>query len=154
MGLFKWLAVATISLASPIAMFGCQSLGTADVAPGWISIFDGETLTGWTPKISSEAYGADRRETFRANNGVLSVNYENYAGFDNDFGLFQSPVYLGGSIEYGGVWSDSSLKNAPMHVAGSLFTGIDSPLGPVILAYGQTENNFKSVYLILGTSYK
>lgn len=78
-----------------------------------------------------------------------------YRWFDNNFGLFQSPVYIGASAEYGGVWSDPNIKisEAPMYVAGSLFAGVKSPIGPIILAYGQTEQNFNSVYLIVGTAF-
>ncbi len=56
--------------------------------------------------------------------------------------------------EHGGVWSNNwlSLDEAPMFTAGSLFAG-DSPIGPIILAYGKTEGNYDSVYLIIGTSY-
>lgn len=50
------------------------------------------------------------------------------------------PAYVGGTAEYGGVWqnrndigSDSSL------FGGSLFLGLDSPLGPVLLGWGYTE---------------
>ncbi|CCO46448.1 Putative outer membrane lysophospholipase patatin-like [Vibrio nigripulchritudo SOn1] len=78
-----------------------------------------------------------------------------YRWFDNDFGLFRSPVYLGASAEHGGVWSDPNLKisEAPMYVAGSVFAGVKSPIGPIILAYGQTEERFSSVYLIVGTAF-
>ncbi len=53
---------------------------------GWQDIFDGQTLTGWTPKISGEALGRDERKTFQAQDGILSVNYDQYAAFDNKFG--------------------------------------------------------------------
>lgn len=78
-----------------------------------------------------------------------------YRWFENDFGMFQSPIYLGASAEYGGVWSgsDRSYNDLPLFVAGSLFAGIDSPLGPVILGYGQTEEGMAAVYLIIGKSF-
>ncbi|GAL10535.1 hypothetical protein JCM19233_1512 [Vibrio astriarenae] len=83
-----------------------------------------------------------------------SVVYR-YRWFDNDFGMFKSPVYLGGSLEYGGVWNDTDIRfdDAPLYVAGSVFAGIDSPIGPIMFAYGRTEENNDSVYLILGTSF-
>lgn len=57
-----------------------------EVALGWQSIFDGESLEGWIPKIAGEKFGEDRSETFRAENGVLSVNYDQYESFDQKFG--------------------------------------------------------------------
>ncbi len=78
-----------------------------------------------------------------------------YKWFDNDFGLFEAPVYLGASIEHGGVWSNNELmlNRAPLYNAASVFFGLDSPVGPMMLAYGRTEQNLDAVYLIVGTSF-
>lgn len=99
--------------------------------------------------------GIPRNSLIGQNLAYSSLVYR-YKWFDNDFGLFESPFYIGASLEHGGVWSDNDLKfnEAPMYTAGSLFAGVDSPIGPIILAYGKTEDNFDSVYLIIGTSYK
>ncbi|MGF1909001.1 patatin-like phospholipase family protein [Vibrio kasasachensis] len=96
------------------------------------------------------------RNSLIGKNKVFGSLVYRYRWFDNDFGLFTSPFYLGASIEYGGVWSDPDigLSDAPLYTAGSVFAGIDSPIGPITFAYGRTENNFDSVYLIVGTSFK
>ncbi|HCH6005867.1 TPA: patatin-like phospholipase family protein [Vibrio parahaemolyticus] len=79
-----------------------------------------------------------------------------YRWFDNDFGLFEAPVYVGASLEHGGTWSDNDLKlnEAPLYNAASIFFGVDSPIGPIMLAYGRTEQDMEAVYLIVGTSFK
>ncbi|ENJ1589378.1 patatin-like phospholipase family protein [Vibrio parahaemolyticus] len=79
-----------------------------------------------------------------------------YKWFDNDFGLFEAPVYVGASLEHGGIWSDNDLKlnEAPLYNAASIFFGVDSPIGPIMLAYGRTEQDMEAVYLIVGTSFK
>ncbi|MHA2939455.1 patatin-like phospholipase family protein [Vibrio sp. RC27] len=89
------------------------------------------------------------------NKAYASLNYR-YRWFDNDFGVFTSPVYLGASYEYGGVWSSSnlSLSKAPLFNAGALFAGIDSPVGPIMFGYGRTENSYDSIYLVVGASFK
>ncbi|MEZ9336002.1 patatin-like phospholipase family protein, partial [Vibrio sp. 10N.286.51.A4] len=99
--------------------------------------------------------GIPRNSLIGQNLAYTSLIYR-YKWFENDFGLFESPFYVGASIEHGGVWSNNDLKldEAPMYTAGSVFAGVDSPIGPIILAYGRTEDNFDSVYLIVGTSYK
>ncbi|CAK1735768.1 NTE family protein [Vibrio crassostreae] len=99
--------------------------------------------------------GIPRNSLIGQNLAYTSLIYR-YKWFENDFGLFKSPFYVGASIEHGGVWSnnDLSIDEAPMYTAGSVFAGVDSPIGPIILAYGRTEDNFDSVYLIVGTSYK
>ncbi|EPM9373880.1 patatin-like phospholipase family protein [Vibrio parahaemolyticus] len=79
-----------------------------------------------------------------------------YKWFDNDFGLFEAPVYVGASLEHGGTWSDNDLKlnEALLYNAASIFFGVDSPIGPIMLAYGRTEQDMEAVYLIVGTSFK
>ncbi|WIG83599.1 patatin-like phospholipase family protein [Photobacterium damselae] len=88
----------------------------------------------------------------------LNGRYSAFAGlvyryrlFDNDFGAFSSPVYVGGSIEHGGVWDNSSDMNWNSAIsAGSLFFAIDSFLGPVYLGYGQSSTGENSVYFSVG----
>ena len=96
------------------------------------------------------------RNSLIGQNKVFGSLVYRYRWFDNDFGLFTAPFYLGASVEYGGVWSDPDIgiEDAPLYKAGSIFAGIDSPIGPIMLAYGRTEHNFDSVYLIIGTSFK
>ncbi len=78
-----------------------------------------------------------------------------YKWFENDFGLFTAPVYMGASVEYGGAWSDASLSvsDAPLYLAGSLFAGVASPIGPIVFAFGSTEENHHTYYLILGHTF-
>lgn len=52
----------------------------------WVSIFDGESLDGWTVKIAGQALGVDPLNTFRVEEGSLVGSYENYDAFENRFG--------------------------------------------------------------------
>lgn len=52
----------------------------------WISLFNGKTLEGWTPKIKGHKAGVNHKNTFVVKDGVLAVNYSEYDHFDNDFG--------------------------------------------------------------------
>ncbi|MEF1254679.1 patatin-like phospholipase family protein [Vibrio sp. M260112] len=99
--------------------------------------------------------GVPRNSLIGQNKVFGSVVYR-YRWFDNDFGLFSSPFYVGASLEHGGVWSDPDLEinEAPLYTAGSVFAGVDSPIGPVMFGYGRTENNYDSYYLIIGTTFK
>ncbi len=52
-------------------------------------------------------------------------------------GLLNFPLYLGASLEARNVWDDrSDMGFDDLIVAGSGFLGVDTPLGPVYLAYG------------------
>lgn len=72
---------------------GCKEKTSEPIAqstkpnnPEWISLFNGEDLEGWTPKIRGERSGKDTLRTFVAENGMISVSYANYDNFNNKFG--------------------------------------------------------------------
>jgi len=52
----------------------------------WISLFNGEDLTGWTPKITGYEAGDNYGNTFRVEDGLLKVRYDQYDAFNNRFG--------------------------------------------------------------------
>src|SRR5256885_16916164 len=54
--------------------------------PGWISLFNGKDLTGWTPKIKGYELGDNFGNTFRVEEGVMKVSYDQYQKFDRKFG--------------------------------------------------------------------
>ena len=62
---------------------GCASLSE----PRWQTIFDGETLAGWKPKITGEALGEDSLGTFSVQDGAIHADYDRYDEFGGRFGL-------------------------------------------------------------------
>ena len=65
--------------------------------------------------------------------------------------LFSVPVYLGGSLEAGGVWNRRSDIGASNVIgAGSAFLGVDTFLGPMFLGYGHAEGGNNAFYLTFG----
>ncbi|MCM8729781.1 DUF1080 domain-containing protein [Hephaestia sp. GCM10023244] len=52
----------------------------------WQRIFDGKTLTGWTPKITGRAVGEDPLKMFTVHDGAIRVSYANYTKFEGEFG--------------------------------------------------------------------
>ena len=63
--------------------------------------------------------------------------------------------YLGGSLETGNAWQTTrDIKLGELRYSGSLFLGIDSPLGPVYLGAGLADGGNKSVYLLIGTDFR
>ena len=60
-------------------------------------------------------------------------------------------TYFGTSLEAGNVWQDSDdIDIDDTIVAGSLFIGADSPLGPIYLSYGVNDDDNQSLTLYLG----
>lgn len=91
----------------------------------------------------------------------LSGRYSLFSGLryiyrvaDNDFGAIKAPLFLGGSLEQGGVWDkgeDISLESS--YTAGSVYVGVESFLGPIFLGYGMAEGGNDMFYLQLGTTF-
>lgn len=52
---------------------------------GWISLFNGKNLDGWTVKVAKHPMGENFAETFRVEDGVLKVAYDKYGKFDEQF---------------------------------------------------------------------
>ena len=60
----------------------------------WGQLFNGEDLTGWTPKIKGYQLGENFGETFRVKDGLLQVRFDEYESYDNRFGhLFFKEEY-------------------------------------------------------------
>lgn len=63
------------------------SLWSAGAADGWISLFNGKDLEGWSPKIKGYAFGDNFANTFRVRDGAITVDYDGYENrFNNRFG--------------------------------------------------------------------
>ena len=68
--------------------------GAAHGEAAWLPLFNGEDLSGWTPKIRGLEPGEDPARTFRVEDGLLTVTYDGYDDFDNQFGhLFYRTPY-------------------------------------------------------------
>ena len=69
-------------------------------------------------------------------------------------GFLNASLYFGGSLEMGNAWQDSddiTLSNTIM--AGSLFLGADTFIGPVYLAGGLAEGGNSALYLYVGRPF-
>ncbi len=77
---------------------------TAQENEGWKPMFNGKNLKGWTTKIHHYETGDNFGDTFRAEDSIIKVRYDNYEGdFNNRFGhlYFDEPYsYYHLSMEY------------------------------------------------------
>lgn len=53
----------------------------------WVELFNGKDLTGWIPKIRGYEVGDNFGNTFRVEDGLMTVSYDQYDTFNNRFGL-------------------------------------------------------------------
>ena len=88
--LSAWAALALLALVPQTA--------PADDPPktedGWISLFNGKDLDGWTPKFAKHDAGENYLDTFRVEDGLLKVKYDKYDKWESQFGhLFWKTPY-------------------------------------------------------------
>jgi len=81
-------------LVSAVLLSLVANAAQAQIQEQWVSLFNGHDLTGWTPKIRGFEHGEDPADTFRIEDGLLTVSYAGYTQFNNQFGhLFYQTLY-------------------------------------------------------------
>jgi hypothetical protein len=79
------LAVAALSLV----LVACAKKPRIDVpAPAgqWVAVFNGKNLDDWTVKIAGHDLNDNYRNTFRVEDGLLKVSYDQYEKFGGRYG--------------------------------------------------------------------
>lgn len=95
--------------------------------------------------------GLARGEISGPHAGVAKLTYYRRSG-ETGGGLFDIPLYFGGSLEAGNVWeSRSDISADELIINGSLFAGLDTYFGPVFFGAGFSEQGKSNFYLSLGT---
>jgi len=65
---------------------------------------------------------------------------------------FIGDLYLGGSLEAGNVWQ-KDFDFSHLQLAGSVFVGYDTILGPLYLGVGHSEGGRTAGYFYLGKTF-
>ncbi len=100
--------MAQIGKFSPVIIvllflaIGCNNDHTAHQEE-WIDLFNGENLDGWDIKIAGFELNDNYGETFRVEDGLLKVRYDNYDSFDGQIGhiFYEEPFsYFRLIVEY------------------------------------------------------
>ncbi|MDP8243197.1 MAG: DUF1080 domain-containing protein [Candidatus Hinthialibacter antarcticus] len=83
---FRFTFAMIISLVLCVGAFAADD-------EGWIPLFNGKNLDGWTPKIKGYDLGDNFGNTFYVEDGVIKVTYEKYDKFDKRYGhlFFKEP---------------------------------------------------------------
>ncbi len=69
-----------------LGLFCWAGLAKAEKPEKWIQLFNGKNLDGWIPKITGYEVGENFGNTFRVEDGVLKVVYDQYDQFNGRFG--------------------------------------------------------------------
>lgn len=79
------LALSFSCFLSLVLCFGL-ALGQSSSDEEWVSLFNGRDLEGWHPKITGYELDDNFGDTFRVEDGIFKVVYDQYKEFDNRFG--------------------------------------------------------------------
>ncbi len=83
----------------------------------WVQLFNGKDLRGWDIKITKHDLNENFGNTFRVENGVLKIAYDQYKQFDDQFGhlYYQKPFsyyilwveyrFVGEQLAGGAAWN-------------------------------------------------
>ncbi len=79
------LLLAALLLAAA-ALPSAEHAAGQDGKEAWIPLFNGKDLDGWTPKFTGLPAGENYKNTFRVEDGVIKVSYDQYKEFGGKFG--------------------------------------------------------------------
>ena len=90
--------------------------------------------------------GLNRNQLSGQHAARLGASYYRRIG---DLALF--PAFAGMSLELGNVWeSRADISADDSLLGGSFWAGVDTPVGPVYVAYGRAEGGEDAFYIALG----
>ena len=79
--------------ATPNALVDCRR-STPDCNQEWIQLFNGRDLSNWDIKFMGRPLNENYKNTFRVEEGMLKVRYDQWTGFSGEFGhLFHKTPY-------------------------------------------------------------
>jgi hypothetical protein len=64
----------------------CNSSSKKSGNEEWIQLFNGKNLDGWVIKIKGSPLGENYKNTFRVEDGVLKISYDQYEKFNAEYG--------------------------------------------------------------------
>ncbi len=109
--------VISVRLIAMVLLLGVASFSVADEEPQWMSLFNGKDLDGWIAKVRYHPLGENPSDTFRVEDGLLTVSYEGYEKFGNKFGhlIYKTPYshyrfrmqyrFVGEQVKGGAGWA-------------------------------------------------
>lgn len=83
---FPFVILKTVLVFFVIAIFGgCSTLKPKNSSE-WIDLFNGRDIKDWNVKINHHDIGDNYANTFRVEDGMIKVRYDQYGAFDDQYG--------------------------------------------------------------------
>jgi Domain of Unknown Function (DUF1080) len=81
MKFFNSILIGTVCILS----FNCHSPKKAQANAQWMQLFNGKDLSNWMVKIQHHDMDVNFGNTFRAEEGIIKVRYDQYGDFNDQF---------------------------------------------------------------------
>lgn len=95
--------IAFLALTFMMSCTETESANNADSEEEWVELFNGENLDGWDLKIRGYELNENYNNTFRVEDGLLKVRYDEYDGYNERYGhiFYDEPFsYYRLQVEY------------------------------------------------------
>jgi hypothetical protein len=105
------LAVLLTCCAPPSPGDGFQESAAEEA---WVNLFNGEDLSGWTPKFHHHEPGDNYANTFRVVDSAILVSYADYDTFEERYGhLFYDQPFSSFHLKFESRFTDEWMEDAP-----------------------------------------
>lgn len=117
-------------------LVSCSSSTNKTASEKWVSLFNGKDLEGWNIKIKGSELNTNYKNTFRVENGILKVSYDEYDKFNNEFGhiFYKTPFsfyklrieyrFVGDQVAGGPSWAFRN-SGVMLHSQSAVSMGLD-----------------------------
>jgi hypothetical protein len=79
-----------LTLLSCLLLFSCggvkKTADQSDDQKGWVKLFNGKDINDWFVKIYHHEVGENYGNTFRVEDGIIKIRYDQYGDFNDQFG--------------------------------------------------------------------
>ena len=112
---FHFKLIIALCFSSTL-IISCNSRHAAQTSNKWVSLFNGKDINDWIVKIHHHEVGENFGNTFRVEDSIIKVRYDQYGDFNEQFGhlYYKTPYsYFHLKLEYRfvGQW----MKTAPSY---------------------------------------
>jgi len=110
---FLFLGIVSLLLLGTLAVLAQQKVTPEE----WQALFNGKNLEGWDIKIAGHELNDNYKNTFRFEDGMVRISYDEYQQFDNNYGhmYYQKPFshyklrfqyrFTGDQVPGGATWN-------------------------------------------------